>query len=867
MKKLFSLVFALGLSLSASAIPAKRGSMMVINSDGTTMEISLRGDEAFHFYVRTSDGTPVYRNATGDWVEDPRDVHLLWKEANMRRNTHRVQLAQKMRRAMRVPSRAASADAASTIKKGLLILVNFSDKKFSNDDATSNAIFTQMVNGINNPYEKNFGSVREYFLSQSYNQLDIEFDVVGPVTLSKTMSYYGGNDSDGNDLHPDEMVTDAIKMVDDEVNFADYDWDGDGEVENIYITYAGYSEAAGAAANTVWPHQWQISEATGKAVSVDGVIVDTYACGSELDGKSGKTIAGIGTMCHEYSHCLGLPDFYDVNYGSCEDMAEWSLMAMGCDNNGGFTPCGYTSYERWFCGWLEPTVLNAPTNISEMKPLTEAPEAYVIYNDNNPNEYYMLANHQQTSWDSEIQGHGMMILHVDYSKKAWENNAVNTTKGHPRMGIIPADDELYYSSGYYWADDGDLWPGTKNNTALTDSSEPAASLYNANSDGKKFMHKDIENITEENGTISFTFMGGEVLIEAPVATEATDVTATSFTANWQPVENAVSYELSLTESYDDGEEEPSLDILAYVTMEENFQYFYADESATSDGTSDLSANLDEYTLESGWSGEKVFQGLFGAKLGTSSKKGYLTSPLLECKTGNTTIYLDAYDWFNYSNYANNGTYKTDGSTLDVILLDESGNELQKQNVEVADMAELGENEYPEIVVTFENVPENYSICLSTTAGKKRVYLTYFLVFDGYFTLDEINVLFEEESAEAPRRSARDIKTNAIAKEPWRKIVTTTSSFGDITETSYTLNDLTPGADYSYRVRAIDAEGNKSVWSNVIHLTMSYDEVSVASVQTGVHPSLVTYDLSGRRVRSNSLSRGIYIQNGQKFFIK
>ena len=58
--------------------------------------------------------------------------------------------------------------------------------------------------------------------------------------------------------------------------------------------------------------EWELSDPTnyGRSVKLDGVTVDTYACGSELMGISGKTLDGIGTMCHEYSHCLGLPDFY-----------------------------------------------------------------------------------------------------------------------------------------------------------------------------------------------------------------------------------------------------------------------------------------------------------------------------------------------------------------------------------------------------------------------------------------------------------------------------------------------------------------------------------------------------------------------------
>ena len=615
MKKILAFFFIIGLAVTAAAIPAKREFMTVVNSDGTTFRVTLCGDETFHFYV-TEDGTPVRQIDNGDWVIDKRDISSLWPKANARRNNHRVQLAEKARRAMKAPRRGGVvSDDETDIKKGLLILVNFQDVKFKNSDQKTKSIFDQMVNGIDNPYGRNKGSVREYFRAQSYNQFDIEFDVIGPVTVSKEMAYYGKNDTDGNDLHPEEMIIEAVKLVDEDVDFADYDWDGDGEVENIYVTYAGYGEAtSGADPNTIWPHQWQLSEA-GKKLVLDGVKIDTYACGSELKGKSGSTIEAIGTMCHEYSHCLGLPDFYDCTYSGYVDMSDWSLMAQGCDNNSGYTPCGYTSYERWFCGWLEPTVLNSPCNVKGIMPIEDEPEAYIIYNDKTKNEYYMLANHQKKGWDSAMQGHGMMILHVDYNRYAWEENVVNSTSNHPRMAIIPADNELKKVSIYYYADAGDLWPGTSHNTALTDTSTPAATLYNKNTDGKKFMHKNIEEITESSGKISFKFMGGAPAIKAPVALEATDIETTAFTANWEPSENAVSYELTLTETYDDGS---GLEIHDAILLSEDFASFYVtDNNATTDGPN-VKDELDEHTTVPGWTGDYVYEGLYGAKLGTTT---------------------------------------------------------------------------------------------------------------------------------------------------------------------------------------------------------------------------------------------------------
>ena len=521
MKRLFFLFTLCGLTLNAMAVPAKPVTQIVRQSDGTELFIQLRGDETFHYYV-TLDGKPVCKNAKGDWVPDTREVVELHRAASARRNNNRMQLHEHIQKAMRAVHAPYRIGEMKT-KRGLLILVNFQDQQMVNGDQ-SHEIFDQMLNAIGNPYGDNYGSVREYFLAQSYGEFDIEFDIVGPVTLSHNMKYYGEDtDSQGYDMRPGEMIAEACQLADELVNFAAYDWDGDGEVENIYVTYAGYAQSSGASSYTVWPHQWWLSDKSnyGQSITLDGVIIDTYACGSELSDTKGTKIEGVGTMCHEYSHCLGLPDFYDTN-GVATGMSYWSVMDAGCYNGDGYCPAGYTSYERWFAGWLTPVELKRETVVEGMKNIEENPEAYIIYNDNNRNEYYMLANHQLVGWDKEMLGHGMMVLHVDYDKKIWIDNEVNNKKTHQRMTIIPADG-IFNSSLYYTELKkmliGDLWPGTANNTALTDDTTPAATLYNKNTDGNNLMHKPITDITETNGLIGFVFMKG---IEDAISNVQTD---------------------------------------------------------------------------------------------------------------------------------------------------------------------------------------------------------------------------------------------------------------------------------------------------------------------------------------------------------
>ena len=774
------LLTLMGLAATVWAVPAKRGvTKTVTGPDGQMMTVTLRGDETFHYYVNTQ-GTPMRQQTDGTWAEDTRDVKALWQRASQKRNAQRVKLAEHMRKAMKAPSRKAPSAGAVETKKGLLILVNFQDVKMQ--EKSTKAVFEQMLNGLNNPYGKNYGSVREFFRDQSYGQFDIEFDVVGPFTVSKNMSEYGANDEDDNDIDAGSMIKEACRMANSEVNFADYDWDSDGEVENIYVTYAGYGEADGGEAETIWPHQWNLYSATGSSLKLDGVTIDTYACGAELKDGQGTTISGIGTMCHEYSHCLGLPDFYDPDYSGGHGMFDWDLMDGGSYNGDGFCPAGYTAYERMFSGWLEPVELNTACNVNDMKAIEDNPEAYIIYNDQNRNEYYMLANHQQKGWDKEEAGKGMLILHVDYSKSVWDNNGPNDDPNHQRMTIIPADNtfnyQTYEGTKYYYANDGDTWPGKTNNTALTDTSTPKASLYNKNTDGTYLMHKPIEDITEEDGLISFRFMGGAA-VDTPTGLAVADITHNSFRASWDGVEEAQSYNLRLTEIVEsEPVEDPSEAALEALTLLEYFDKFRAE----SDGTKDISGLLNTYTDLPGWTGAAVYQGTEGAKLGSSKKAGNMTTPELENTSGTLTVYVEASPW------------GSDNSSLDIRVLDENDNELMDVPWSIS-LTEYGGGTF-----VLSGMPAKYKVKFSTQGSKRRLYLKKVLIFDGQITQEQIEAL--EEGTSATPAASPDI----------------TTLFTGITDTEYTFADLKPETNYTVQVQTVDSEGNTSKWSDAVSLT-------------------------------------------------
>ncbi len=508
------------MTVEAVAIPARPGQWKVIRlADGTKVKVMVKGDERLH-YLADSLGNAYQR------VPDT-DYYRLMDMENVEARSRALNTANRIRRDARMAKRSKASGGLTGEKKGLIILVEFSDKTF--EEGHDKAYYERVANEKDFVHADGFkGSVYDYFYAQSEGLFQMTFDIIGPVKLSKGYAYYGANDSDGWDKRDGQFAYDAIKAAKDSVDFSNYDWDQDGEVDQVFLLYAGPGEANGGDDDTIWPHEWGLSEAY-ITLTYNDVLIDTYACGCELQPDkysykgdeivvSSWKVDGIGTICHEFSHCLGYPDFYDTNYKS-QGMGYWDLMDSGSYNDDGFLPAGFTSYERWVAGWKEPIVLTDSTTVTGMQPLSEGGDSYVIYNDGNEDEYYLLENRQQTHWDGDIPGKGLLILHVDYKASAWEKNEVNDVADHQRMTWIAADNKYGYTEydGAYYYSYSDMakdpYPYGGNNS-FGNTTTPAATLYNKNSDGTKYLNKRVYDITQHSDrTISFVFGSDEPVVE------------------------------------------------------------------------------------------------------------------------------------------------------------------------------------------------------------------------------------------------------------------------------------------------------------------------------------------------------------------
>ena len=806
MKKVFITLCTsafLGVS-SLFALPARSIPETVTQPDGTVVTVRVVGDEFYH-YQMTADGIPVVRDADGfyryaELAPDGTVVagQVIARDAHLRTASDKVYLEQlatrqvsqgmvvqrqlKRQQKLRSVTRRAMQAATGDDVHGLVLLVEFSDQKFN--VANTPEDFKEMMNKEGYNYQGAIGSARDYFIAQSGGQFRPTFDVVGPITLDKTMAYYGGNDKyTGNDSRPEEMVIDACRKVESTVDFSIYDRDNDGFVDLVYVIYAGYGESAndnaGSLDDTIWPHAWYIYQGAGKEVSVDGKLLDAYACSAELQGNTGTYRDGIGSFCHEYSHTLGLPDFYDTS-GSNYGMSTWSLMDYGCyngpDMNGdghsdGSVPVGYTAYEREFCGWLTIEELTSPATVS-LENLADSKKAYKIVS-SDQNQYFTLENRQQTGWDTYMASSGLMILKVDYDQMIWDNNIVNCEPTRQRMTIMPADNHRSF-----YDETGDLYP-YNNNNSFTDQSAPASKTNTGLSLGKP-----VTNITQANGVITFDFMGGSA-IDAPVANEATGITATGFTANWSPVEGAASYTLHVDRR------QPSAG--GEILLSEDFAKCTTAGTANLGGTNAFQTVDGQYFQTSGWSGKYLYPEVGMMKMGNSSNGGALCTPAIDLSSNGGTFTVQ----FAASRYNND----KEKSVMKVYL---EGDEAHAQTTAILALDPM--NTYS---LTVAGGPESSKIVFESTAdsGKKRAYIDNIVVYSG------------------------EVQPDAMAKPAaveWPMVIE------GITETAYSLTGLEPGYLYSYKVKAVTDDSKESAYSNVVKVDLSSGICDVLEVNHRIY---------------------------------
>lgn len=562
---IFAVLFLLLGASTAFAIPAKRTAQTITQPDGTTVKVKLTGDEFAHYYIG-EDGTPmdfdsngtlryIKADAAGNIIFSPmaatdiksRDaaakefirtistdalalgIEKRSAEARLQRNAVRNIRKAAAKAAQAVPQYGMGLFTSNYPRTGevrsLVLLVEYTDVKFRTPDPLE--FFTNMLNKEGFSEYGGTGSARDYFLEQSHENFRPQFDVYGPVLLPNKMAYYGENRY-GQDMRPEQMVLHAAEILQHEIDFSIYDYDNDGQVDNIYVIYAGLGENSGGSASSVWPHSFQIENGP----VYNGKQIYAYACSNEItDGKP----EGIGTFCHEYSHVLGLPDLYSTAGSLSCTPAEWSVMDYGSYNNDSRTPPNYSIFERNALGWAEPIVADGPETVV-LEAIHKSNNAYLIQTQQT-NEFFLIENRQQEGWDEYIPGHGMLLWHIDFDQIKWDQNIVNNNRNHQYVDIVEANGRTGTSESVLA---GYPFPGTSGNTSITRNTSPALKDWNGTG-----IDMPITDITETDGVISFNILGGAVTVPTPEKPELTAGEQGDITAKWNAVEGATSYLVSL----------------------------------------------------------------------------------------------------------------------------------------------------------------------------------------------------------------------------------------------------------------------------------------------------------------------------------
>lgn len=544
-----TLVFLISLfAVGAHAVKAWPFPVEVRQADGSWLTIIQYGDEDFH-YCMTTDGVLVVEQQ-GSWYVGKIDnkgelvaTAQLAHQADQRGAAERRLVAAQhveeyvsagfqdaeRRKIKREPvSTTSTMFPHSGSPTAVVILAEFKDEKFSieNPKRSFDEYFNLMktLPDYGNGERMNIASVARYFSKVSFGQFEPKFDVYGPITLADSLKVYGGSRSDGKDERMDLLFQQACTMMDDSLDYSKYDANGDGAVDLVIIIYAGYSQSmAGNATKCIWP-----KSGTTSGGRYDGKRVTRYAVSAELNGFPGcwssppyKRINGIGTLCHEFCHTMGMPDFYPTTAsvkGDNQGMEYWSLMDSGNYINNGYAPAALNAWEREAFGWIDIKSLTEDTEL-EIIPLDKGGEAYRIPNPNDKtgHEYYVIENIQNIGCNTYQKGHGLVVYHVDYDSLEFSlsHNSVNNVKGQPRMTVVPADGLLFAqynigktingatitSADFFNNIAGDPFPGTTLATALNDT----LSITNFAAYVGEKSNIALEDISEEDGVVKAKF--------------------------------------------------------------------------------------------------------------------------------------------------------------------------------------------------------------------------------------------------------------------------------------------------------------------------------------------------------------------------
>ena len=880
-KNLLLLLTLLCCALAAQAVPAKPGWHKMTQSDGTTLTIHAVGN-AFNNAILTQDGLMVERGNDGSFYYKSSvtglTAVLAHDEANRTPaenafiNAQRSSLtmsSKTMRNVRSTPmlgvggSNDESGVPANGSRKIPIILVEFKDKKFNN---TRQGIIDAMLTGNE--------SVGQYFRDQSNGVYQPDFEVFGIYTLSQNREYYGGHQGDNNDKGLGYLVTEACQLAAaDGVSFKPYDTNNDDYCDVVIVIYAGVGEAQAYYEHpeAVWPCNWNLSSAAYYGMGGTGAfrpnsgdpLVDTFAVFNELHGSNDNTttIDGIGTFAHEFGHCLGLPDFYDTGSGGHYGLGDWDIMCLGCYNNDGFTPPGYSAYEKVFMRWInyitpQPGTYYTLPIFNQKQASTD--KAICITSNLNQNEFFILENRRKQGWDRYAPGEGIMITHVIYNQDRWWGNTPNN-QDIQLMSLMNADNSWSYND-----ESTDLWP-QNGKTEFTDNSTPAAQL-NMNARGgivnnAGYLGKPVtEMVINSDGTASFWYMKGSAT--NPIISVSTDnidlgdvMLTTTGSATFNVMGGALTGDVTLTLNDANGvfavnptlisASDASTGMIVTVTLEPTaLQNYSGTVTLSSPGAQDVVVNLTgrgallTYTpvmepADSAYINLTQFRADWIDETPAENVSSYtlevMTKPMVElleiadfsdvpdALTDDGTGLVDISG--NYGDYLPDGWSGTSylGAYNNAMLLAYDG------TIKSPIYNFTGYGKVTVVLKVASYYYSNSSISVSTSTDSQELALDnstrdYTVVLD-CADLDAVTIKSLENytsvkmvTVYAGDLTAATLRATETGDDTYRLITGITDKF-------YTVTDLLAEGTYVYKVKALYTDGTEGLWSNKQEVTL------------------------------------------------
>lgn len=489
--------------LNLFAIPAIPKFIYLTQPDGTIVEVKQSGDENSHF-IEDKEGYTLVHDTDGflKYAVQTRDGHLVSSDKKIG-DKKPVNLKKKLRPSHK-PKLKINYDKIGIPKKFQVLTTKTKKDEKVYERIPATAIKERDLNKISNtknfenrsfkiknnpsahtytvldPLEKviviriefsdvagtvavsehnrkifsnDFGSLKHYFFENSYGNYLIDGNIAGDryYKSSHKMNYYGRdleNVADNGNVPIYELVREAVRLSDTDVDFSKYDSDGDGVVDHIIIIHSGADQAQTGMSDDIWSHKWFLPD---QGELVDGVYIKNYIMVSEF--------SPLGVYAHEFFHDLGAPDLYDYDNDGFP-IGEFCLMSYGAWLNDGNTPSNICEYLKMdfdadasngYIGWLAPYEISdfpLSLNILPLNNWSDEENKFRTYriNTSNPREYFLVSYHPKQDYDLYLPDAGLLIWHIDESMPdgdGWLNSGQPFNSNYRINLISPDANDIY----------------------------------------------------------------------------------------------------------------------------------------------------------------------------------------------------------------------------------------------------------------------------------------------------------------------------------------------------------------------------------------------------------------------------------------